>query len=291
MSRLGITAALAAFIFWGLVPIYFKGLVSVPPLEVIGHRILWSIPVLLLFLRIRDGARFWQRLALPWRQLAMLGVTGVLVAFNWLVFVWAVVNDQVLATSLGYFINPLVNVLLGILFLRERLTRIQRLAVVIAALGTVFLAVYLGQPPWVSLMLAFSFGFYGLLRKQLAVGPMLGLLWETLLLGGIAVIYLAWFASPAAGFQADWLVNTLLLLSGLITILPLIWYNVAAKELPLSTVGYFQYLAPTISFLLAVYLFGEPFTLGHKVAFAAIWLALAMISLEPWLRGRRRRAV
>jgi chloramphenicol-sensitive protein RarD len=179
---MGVAAALAAYIFWGLAPIYFKWIEAVAPLEIIAHRILWSIPFLAGFLLLRDRRNFLSRMRLPPRTIALLLLSGVLVVTNWLIFVWAVVNEQVLATSLGYFIGPLVNFLLGFLFLKERLSRVQTLGVLIAASGTAYLGWFLGTPPWISLGLAFSFGFYGLVRKVLGVGPMVGLLWETLLL-------------------------------------------------------------------------------------------------------------
>ena len=187
-------SALAAYVFWGLAPIYFKWIQAAPPLEIIAHRILWSIPLLAGFLLLRDGRRFWSRMRLPLRSIGVLLLSGTLVALNWLIFVWAVVNGQVLATSLGYFIGPLVNFLLGFLFLHERMTRVQRLGVLIAAAGTVYLGWYLGTAPWVSLGLAFSFGVYGLVRKLLDVGPMVGLLWETLLLSLPAFAFLALLA-------------------------------------------------------------------------------------------------
>jgi chloramphenicol-sensitive protein RarD len=285
----GAAAALAAFLFWGVVPIYFKWLHAVGPWEIIAHRIIWAAPLLAIFLLLRDGREFFHKLRLPPRLLAGLLLSGLLVAFNWLVFVWAVVNDQVLATSLGYFINPLVNVLLGFLFLQERLSGLQKSAVAIAAAGTAYLAWFLGQPPWVSLMLGFSFGFYGLVRKRLPVGPMTGLMWEVLLLLLPAIAYLAWRASQG---DMDFLhrsarLDTLLLLTGLVTILPLIWFNMAAQRLSLTVVGFFQYLAPTITFLLAVFFWDEPFTRGHAVAFACIWMALLLVSVEP-LRNLRR---
>ena len=291
MNRVGMAYALAAFVFWGLAPIYFKAIAEVPAGEIIAHRIIWSVPVLLLFLLLRDGRALFARLKLPWKQIGVLLVTGTLVAVNWLVFVWAVNHDQVLATSLGYFINPLVSVALGVLLLGEKLTRLQTVAVVLAGLGTLYLGVWIGQAPWISLFLAFSFGFYGLIRKRLDVGPMTGLLWETALLTIPAAIYLVWFVTPVLGVapQLNAWPLFLLLLAGFVTVVPLIWYNAAAKKLELSTVGFFQYLAPTITFFLAVFLYGEPFTHGHKVAFVCIWVALLMISVEPIFRARRRR--
>ena len=290
-ERIGVTAALAAYILWGLAPIYFKSIQSVAPIEVIAHRILWSIPLLAGFLLLRDGTGFWQRMRLPRRTIFILLISGILVAFNWLVFVWAVSNNQVLATSLGYFIGPLVNFLLGFLFLKERLTTIQTVGVLIAASGTVYLGWFLGTPPWISLILAFSFGSYGLIRKMLDVGPMVGLLWETLLLSLPALLFMAWSRQRGSlDFgSGDLKIDVLLVLAGLVTILPLIWFNVAAKNLRLTTVGFFQYIAPSLTFLLSVFVYGEAFTRGHAVAFGCIWFALGMVSTESVIRARRFR--
>ena len=291
-EQVGVAAALAAYIFWGLAPIYFKWIQAVAPVEIIAHRILWSIPFLVGFLLLRDGRNFWRRMRLPPKTIATLLLSGVLVVGNWLIFVWAVVHEQVLATSLGYFIGPLVSFLLGFLFLKERLTRVQTLGVLIAAAGTLYLGWFLGTPPWISLSLAFSFGLYGLVRKMLGVGPMVGLLWETLLMALPALAYVAWAAhkgSLSFGRQGvD--IDLLLVLAGLVTVLPLVWFNVAARNLRLSTVGFFQYIAPSMTFLLSVFLFNEPFTQGHAVAFTCIWFALAMVSVETVLRSRRLRA-
>jgi chloramphenicol-sensitive protein RarD len=290
LDRDGVIAALTAFTFWGLVPIYYKGLQDVGAWEVLAHRVIWSIPVLLLFLFVRDGRTFWKKLRLPLKSIAWLVLSGLTISVNWLVFVWAVANDHVLDTSLGYFGTPLVNVVLGYLFLKERLPMMQVLAVIVAAAGTVYLAWYLGRPPWIAITLAISFGLYGLLRKRLDVGPMLGLLWETALMFLPALVYLLWLASQSSHQFRHLSVSVDLLLigSGIPTILPLIWFNMAAQKLPLSILGFFQYLAPSISFLLAVYLFGESFNTGHAVAFGCIWLALAMVSIEPFRRARRR---
>ena len=291
-ERIGVTAALAAYIFWGLAPIYFKQILSVPPLEVIAHRVLWSIPLLAGFLWLRDGPGLWLRMRLPPRTVGALLVSGILVAFNWLVFVWAVMNDRILATSLGYFITPLVSVLLGFVFLNERLTRVQTAGVLLAAAGTFYLGWFLGTPPWISLTLALSFGAYGLIRKMLGVGPMIGLLWETMLLAPPALVYIALLVRQDTMVFAggDLKIDILLVLAGLVTVLPLVWFNVAARNLRLSTVGFFQYIAPSLTFLLSVFVYGEVFTRGHAVAFSCIWLALAMVSLENVLQSRRAKA-
>jgi chloramphenicol-sensitive protein RarD len=270
-------------------PIYFKLLAGVNAWEIIAHRVLWGIPVLLLFLLMRDGRALWPELRIDWRQAGWLLVSGTLIGINWLLFVWAVVHDQVLATSLGYFINPLINVLFGYLFLQERLSRWQKWAVAIAAVGTAYLAWYLGHPPWLSLALAVTFALYGLVRKRLDVGPLRGLMWEYLLLLLPAAGFLWWrfqhgvldFGSGARS------IDTWLLLAGVMTVLPLIWFNMAAQRLTLSLLGFIQYLAPSMTFLLAVFLWGEPFTSGHAVAFGCIWTALLLVSLGP-LRQRAR---
>lgn len=293
VERVGVTAALAAYIFWGLAPMYFKLIQEVPALEVIAHRILWSIPLLASFLFLRDGKTFWQRLRLPLRTIMTLLLSGTLVVGNWFIFVWAVTHDRILPTSLGYFIGPLVNFLLGYLFLQERLTVIQRIGVAIAAAGTAYLAWFLGTPPWISLGLAFSFGFYGLLRKRLDVGPMVGLLWETLLLSPLALLFMyGGLTSGALYFTGGSVgLDILLVLAGPVTILPLIWFNVAARSLSLTALGFFQYIAPTLSFALAVFVYDEPFTWGHAVAFGCIWFALIMVSFESLIRSRRHSAV
>jgi chloramphenicol-sensitive protein RarD len=292
-ERVGIAAALGAYILWGLAPIYFKQLQSVAAMELIAHRIIWGIPLLAGFLWLRDRAAFLPRMRLPLRTIGILLISGLLVAFNWLIFVWAVINDQILATSLGYFIGPLVNFFLGFLFLKERLTPLQTGGVLIAASGTVYLGWFLGTPPWISLALAFSFGTYGLIRKMLDVGPMVGLLWETLLLALPAVAYLSWSSSEGtlSFSQGALKIDVLLMLAGLVTVLPLVWFNVAARALRLSTVGFFQYIAPSLTFLLSVFVYGEAFTQGHAVAFSCIWFALGLISIENLIRSRRTRKV
>jgi len=290
LDRVGVIAALAAFTFWGLVPIYYKSLQTVGAWEVLAHRVIWSVPLLVIFLGIRDGRQFLRKLRLPLSSIAWLVLSGLTISLNWVVFVWAVANDHILDTSLGYFGTPLVNVLLGYLILKERLSVAQVVAVTVAAAGTFYLAWYLGRPPWIAMTLAVSFGVYGLLRKRLKVGPMLGLLWETALMYLPALAYLLWlssqselqFLSVSAGIDA------LLIGSAFVTVLPLIWFNMAAQKLPLSILGFFQYIGPSMSFLIAVFLYGEQFTTGHAVAFSCIWLALALVSIEPFRRARRR---
>lgn len=293
LDRAGVIAALAAFGFWGLVPIYYKGLQSVGAWEVLAHRVIWSVPLLAIFLAIRDRGQFWKKLHLPMATIAWLVLSGLTVSVNWVVFVWAVANDHILDTSLGYFGTPLVSVLLGYVFLKERLSLLQLIAVCVAAAGTLFLAWYLGRPPWIAVTLALSFGLYGLLRKRLTVGPMVGLLWETTLMFVPALVYLVWLSSQSSlqFMHLSTGIDLLLIGSAAVTVLPLIWFNMAAQKLPLSILGFFQYLAPSMSFLIAVFLYGEQFTTGHAVAFSCIWLALVLVSVEPLGRARRRLRV
>jgi chloramphenicol-sensitive protein RarD len=285
----GLAAGLFCFIFWGVAPVYFKYLQTVPAMVIIAHRIIWGALFLSLFLIIREKRKLFQSLKVTPKQLLVLLVSGLLVAANWLMFVWAVSHDQILATSLGYFINPLVNILLGVLFLHERLTKTQLIAVTIAALSTLFLGVYIGQPPWISLFLAITFGLYGLVKKQINVRPMIGLFWETILLMLPASIYLLVYAPQYNSGQSPQTLGLLLFFSGLVTVLPLIGFNYAAKRLPLTVIGFLQYIAPTMSFLIAVLFYDEIFTLGHKVAFTGIWLALIIISGSSYRDTRKRK--
>lgn len=286
-------AALAAFTSWGFVPMYFKLIESAGPIEIIAHRVIWAIPALAIFLLLRDGKALLPKLRISRRSVAWLALSALLLSTNWLIFVWAVVHDQVLATSLGYFINPLFNVLLGYLFLKERLTGNQKVAVGIAALGTVYLGWYLGVTPWVSLGLPILFGFYGLVRKQLAVGPMTGLMWENFLLFLPALMYLLWknHQGEMVFLNESLSLDYFLVLAGLVTVLPLIWFNTAAQALTLTVVGFFMYIGPSISMLLAVFLWKEPFTQGHAVAFGCIWFGLILITAEQARNLHRRRRI
>ena len=270
-------------------PLYFKLVGAAGAGEIIVHRVLWSVLFLLLVLLLRHRGRLRAQLAISPRVLLALLLSGSLVAFNWLVFVYAVNTDRVLSTSLGYFINPLVSVLLGTLVLRERMVGLQWIAVALAAAGTLWLTWRVGQPPWLALALAVSFGLYGLVRKLTEVGPMVGLFWETLMMTPFALAWLLLLADPTRlvfGQQGTSL-DLLLIGTGLVTVIPLLLFATAARGLPLITVGLMQYLAPSISFCLAVFLFREPFGFDHAVAFGAIWTALVLYTWAAW-QGRRR---
>lgn len=293
-SRAALIAGLSGFILWGFAPLYWKLLDDAGSLEVIAHRVWWAVAFLGAWLTLRHRRRVLRHVAVSRRVLMALALSGALVSVNWLVFVYAVNTDRVLSTSLGYFINPLVSVLLGSLVLGERMLGAQRVAVAMAAVGTLFLTVRIGEPPWLALALAFSFGFYGLVRKLTEVGPMVGLFWETLIMAPVAAAWLWWLAeSGQNSYGALGVDHDLLLVgTGLVTVIPLVLFAKAARGLPLVTIGIMQYLAPSISFCLAVFLYREPFTPDHAVAFAAIWSALALYTVAGWrrLRGERMAA-
>lgn len=284
----GLAAALFCFIFWGFAPVYFKLLQNVPALVIIAHRIIWGALFLLIFLLLREHKNIFKVLKVSYKQLGVLCISGILVASNWLMFVWAVTHDQILATSLGYFINPLVNILLGMLFLHERLNKSQKWALVIASSSTLFLGIYLGQPPWIALFLAITFGLYGLVRKKLAVRPLIGLFWETVILIIPAIIYLMVFAPELPQTNNSDQLHLLLLFAGLVTVLPLVGFNYAAHKLALTLIGFLQYIAPTISFFIAVLFYGEIFSFGYQIAFAGIWISLIIVSWKPFANMIKR---
>lgn len=292
-ARTALLAGLGAYSFWGLVPLYFKLVAFSGADEIIAHRVVWSVAFLALVLALRSRRNFRAHIAISRRVAAALMLSGALVAANWLVFVYAVNSGQVLSTSLGYFINPLVSVLLGTLVLRERMYGAQVIAVGLAAAGTFYLTVQVGEPPWLALALAFSFGLYGLVRKMTDVGPMVGLFWETLMMMPLALLWLFWTARHGEiVFGSLGLSRDLLLIgTGLVTVIPLVLFATAARGLPLITVGLMQYLAPSISFCLAVFLFREPFTIHHAVAFGAIWSALGLYTAAIWQRTRQQRRI
>lgn len=279
--RVGSLYAIAAFGFWGLTPVYYKLMPHVPPVEVLAHRVVWSVVFGALFVSLVSAWPAVRSALSSPRTLRALALTAALVSTNWLIYIYAVVSDQVMATSLGYYINPLVNVLLGMLFLGERLGRGRTLAVALAAMGTASLAFELGGLPWISLTLAFSFGFYGLIRKRLGLPAMAALFVETLLVAPLALLALGWFGVQGeSAFGSDLRTTVLLIFAGPVTLLPLLWFAEAARRLPLITVGFFQYLAPTLTFLLATLVYSEPFTLAWAVTFVLIWSGLAVFTID-----------
>jgi chloramphenicol-sensitive protein RarD len=283
----GALYALLAYSMWGTFPLYFRVVASVAPLEVMLHRSVWSLAFLAIVL---TALRRWSWLAGALREprrvaLALLG--ALLLSGNWLLYIWAVNNDRVIESSLGYFINPLVNVLLGFAVLGERLRRVQWLAVGIAAAGVVWLTWQAGQLPWIALVLAGSFGLYGLLRKTAPLGAIEGLTLETLLLLPIAAPLLAWFTvSGGALSRGDAGLATWLLMAGPLTAIPLVLFAAGARRVTLATLGLLQYVGPTIQFAIGVWVFHEPFGMERLVGFGLIWAALALYTAESWWRMR-----
>jgi chloramphenicol-sensitive protein RarD len=281
-SRAGVVAAVAAFLMWGLFPLFWKRLAAVPALEVVAHRTAWALVSMAAWVTLRGRWTDAREIASHPGTILRLGASAVLIALNWLLYVWAVIHEHVVEASLGYFINPLVNVLLGILVLRERLGRAQGIAVSLAAAGVAVLTAGHGRLPWVALALAVSFGLYGLARKTVGADAVVGLLWETALLTPLAAGYLVLLGRRGAGAfgPSDPGTSALLALGGAVTAMPLVLFALGARALPLSTVGLLQYLSPSIQFLLAVLVFREPFTPAHAATFACIWAALAILTWD-----------
>ena len=288
MNR-GVVYALLAYVAWGLFPLYFRHLAGVGAFEIVLHRIAWSLVFLLALLA---WLRRWQWLAPLARQprvLATAGLSALLLAANWTLYVWAVTNGRVIDASLGYFINPLVNVLLGFVFLHERLRAAQWVAVALAATGVVWLALRGPHLPWIGVSIAFSFGFYGLLRKTAALGAIEGLTLETMFLAPFALALIGWWTWHGSGGLAGhdaamlaWLVGV-----GPLTAVPLLLFGAGARRIPMATLGLLQYVSPTLQLLLGVWLFGEPLTGARLAGFALIWVALAVYSVEGLTRPRR----
>jgi chloramphenicol-sensitive protein RarD len=283
--RLGIFAGLAAYLIWGLVPVFFKQLVEVPADEIIAHRVLWAMVLMTAVIGFGRGFADARRIAGIPAQLARVALASALVMINWLTFVWGVNTGHILETSLGYFILPLFNVALGVLVLKERLRRLQWLAVLLAAIGVAIEAVHVGGLPWISLVLAGSFGIYGLLRKQLPLDAASGLFLETVCMTPFALAWLTWLAlsgqshfGSGPGLFAPR--DLMLIATGAVTAIPLLLFAISARRLPLTMMGFLQYLAPSITFLLAVFVYGEPLDLSRGLAFAAIWLGLAVYSVD-----------
>jgi chloramphenicol-sensitive protein RarD len=289
----GFTAAASAFAIWGLFPLYFHSLQQVSPLQVIAHRVVWSCMFVLVWMAMR-GELSTLRATLVNRSVVWrLAVSATLITINWVVYVWAVMNGHVVESSLGYFINPLVNVLLGVAVLSERLTRAQWTAVALAAAGVAYLTVVAGSPPWIALTLAFSFGTYGLIRKVVKVESLPGLATETLVLFPFALTYLFWCETAGTGAMghAGPVISALLIGSGPLTAIALFLFGYGARLLPYSTVGVLQYIAPTLQLACGVFAFHERFERTRAVGFALIWAALLVYAGEGlWLSHKRQRA-
>lgn len=292
LDRTGLLQGLGAYGIWGLLPLFFWLLDGVDSGEVVAMRVLWSVVLLgVLIVALRRVPQFVAAVTSR-RAMTYLGISAALISVNWLVYVWAVQHGHVLETSLGYFLNPLVNVLLGVVLLRERLGTAQIVAVALAAVGVAVLATGAGQGIWISLALAFSFGFYGLVRKIAPVESLEGLTIETAILAPLAAIYLFWLSGHGGlGYGQTPLWTAMLTISGIVTATPLLLFAAAARRLPYSTLGLLQYLAPTMQFLLAISFFGEKMTTAHAICFALIWTGLAIYAVSGIIAARRSRAV
>jgi len=289
----GVLYTAGAFLIWGFVPPYWKLLNHVPALQIPAHRILWTCLLLAALISLRRG---WGavRDALSNRKTApTLVLTAVLVSANWTVFIWAVVSNHLVESSLGYFINPLVSVGLGVLLLRERLTFWQAVSVAFALAGVAFLTVHYRALPWISLVLAFTFGFYGLFRKTVAVDSVTGTFIETLYLLPLTLLFLGWETGLGRGAfgGANVLTHVLLVLAGPVTALPLVWFASGARLIPLSMVGFIQYLTPTLHLVLGVLLYREAFTRAHLISFSLIWLGIVIYLASTFAAARKARVV
>ncbi|WP_367848244.1 EamA family transporter RarD [Rhodoferax sp. WC2427] len=288
--HIGIVYAALAYTAWGLFPLYFHQLAGIPALEVVVHRTVWSLVFVLGVLLVRRHWG-WMRALQP-RVLGAFALSALLLSGNWLTYVWAVQNQHVVDASLGYFILPLVNVALGCVFLRERPRPGQWLAVAVAAAGVLWLTWQTGRLPWIALVLALSFGFYGLLRKVASLGALEGLALETMLLAPLGLGALAWWSAQGQGVlvQGDASAVAWLLLAGPLTAIPLLLFAAGARRIPLTTLGILQYISPTLQFALGVWIFHEPFQMARLAGFGLIWAALGVYSVEGWLAaGRNRR--
>ena len=288
--RRGYILGLSAYTIWGLFPIYFKAIAAVPAIEIIIHRVLWSALFGSIVLMFWKHPGWWRELRDNPKRLAVLALSGSLIAANWIVYVWAVNNGRMVEASLGYYINPLVNVLLGMVLLGERLRRLQWLAVGFAAAGVAQQVWQVGNLPWVSLVLPLTFGFYGLIRKKAPVAALPGLVVETWMLVPLALIWLA-LNSGALSAQAEfWTTSQAIWLAaaGPVTLIPLVCFNAAARHLPYTTLGFLQYLAPTLVLLLAVLLYDEHMNASTTVTFGCIWAGLAIYGIDARLSLRRR---
>jgi chloramphenicol-sensitive protein RarD len=288
LDRRGLLAAIAAYVMWGVFPLYWILLKAVPALQIIAHRVVWCGVFVVGWLALSEGFGWLRRGLSSGRIAGLLLLSSLLISSNWGIYIWAVTHGHVVDASLGYFINPLVSVLLGVLVLHERLNRTQWTAVAIAALGVLWLAISHGEAPWIALSLAITFGFYGLIRKVVAVDAVPGLVIESLFLLLPALAWLGWSeANGSGGFgHGGWQRDALLVFGGALTALPLIGYAYGARRIPYTLVGLLQYISPSLQLLCGVLVLGESFSRDQLVGFGCIWLALAVYAADGWRRSR-----
>ncbi|TBR38161.1 EamA family transporter RarD [Marinomonas agarivorans] len=291
-SKSGLIIAFSAFFLWGITPIYFKWVEYENPLDIVANRVLWSALLLGIILTVMAKWQLVKQTILSFKTLKILVCTTILIGTNWLVFVYAVSTDRMLDGSLGYYINPLVNVLLAYLFLGERLRKIQWLALALAMVGVAIQVVGVGYLPWISIVLALSFGFYGLLHKKSQIDSFTSLFVETSILLPFGLLFMGYLfqigEGPATRELSGWII---LILSGPITTVPLLLFSIAAKKVTLSTIGFFQYIAPSMVFLLAVFVYGEALTLAKAITFLFIWAGLALYVFDSIVYGVRNKNI
>lgn len=289
-SKSGILYALTAFTLWAIAPIYFKEMSFVPATEILAHRVIWSciiVLVLIILLRYTDALK--KVLSSPKTLLAML-ISTLLIGLNWGTFIWAIQNNKMLSASLGYYINPLISILLGVIFFKDKLDRVRKAAVVLCFCAVVFEVIQFGSLPWIALVLAITFGFYGLVRKKIAVDSFTGMAIETAIMLPLALTYLALSPSPTANmFENSASVNWLLFAAGPVTMVPLMCFAAAANRVSMVTLGFFQYIGPTGMFFLAVFLYDEPLSPEKLTTFVLIWSALAMLIVDSIRRLRKTK--
>lgn len=284
----GVLYGVGAYILWGFFPIYWKFLHEVPALQVIGHRIVWSFVLLMVYIFLTRQWSEFRAVAFKPKTIGMYSIAAILLSFNWLIYVWGVNAGFIVETSLGYFINPLLSVTLGVVFLRERLRPIQWIPVGLATIGVIYLTFVYGHLPWIALSLAFTFGFYGFVKKLSPLGSLYGLTLETGVLFPLALIYIAivGFNGSGAFLHNGTLVDTLLIGASFVTTIPLLMFASAAKQIPLTVVGLLQYIAPTLQFLIGVFLYKESFDFKHFIGFAVVWVALIIFAVESYIANR-----
>jgi len=287
-AQLGIFYALGAYLMWGFAPIYFKYLEFVPVNEILAHRVLWSVVVTGGIISVLGAWSNVWKIMQSRQKLQLLFVSTLLISCNWMVFIWSINHDRMLEASLGYFINPIINVLLGLIFLNESLSRIKWIAVALAFIGVLIQVVALGALPWVSLVLPISFAFYGLVRKKVKVESLTGLFIETLLVAPIAIYYLLGIADSeyANMLTNSYSLNFWLMFAGIATAMPLIFFGQAALRLKLSTLGFFQYLAPSLLFIFATVFYGEQLTVYKTITFVFIWSGIALFAFEKKIQQK-----
>jgi chloramphenicol-sensitive protein RarD len=291
LYKSGLVYALLSYSAWGVFPLYWKLLKHVPAQQILAHRIVWSLLFLFLILALRRDRVFIKYLTSP-RILGILLLTSALIGGNWFVYIYAINSNHIVDASLGYYMNPMVNILLGMVFMKERLSRIQFIAVSFALAGVAYLTFHYGKLPVISLVLAGSFGVYGLLRKKANLQSMPGLMVETLVLAPVALWYLWFLETNGAGVFGHYsrFSDILLIVGGPVTALPLFWFGIAATRIPLSTLGFIQYLAPTIQLLIGVFVFSEPFDTAYLISFGLVWTGLGIYSYSV-VRGMRQKAI